>query len=161
MVITYVNEYTKLDMKQPVQEKKIWEILETVTDPEIPVLSIIDMGIVRAVQLNNDGELTITITPTYSGCPAMDAISMDIRLKLIEQGYRHVKILSVLSPAWTTDWISAEGRDKLKAYGIAPPIDGTAAFMKGRMPSRRSSPISIIRLAATIPPAAASAAPIA
>ena len=123
MVITYVNEYTKLDMKQPVQEKKIWEILETVTDPEIPVLSIIDMGIVRAVQLNNDGELTITITPTYSGCPAMDAISMDIRLKLIEQGYRHVKILSVLSPAWTTDWMSEAGKEKLKAYGIAPPVN--------------------------------------
>ena len=108
-------------MEHPVQEKKIWEILETVSDPEIPVLSIIDMGIVRDVQLK-DSELTITITPTYSGCPAMDAISMDIRLKLIEQGYRQVKIQTVLSPAWTTDWMSEPGKEKLKAYGIAPPV---------------------------------------
>jgi len=105
---------------------KIWEILEDVCDPEIPVLSIIDLGIVRDVVLNEeptDGswEGTVVITPTYSGCPAMDAISMDIKMKLIEQGYKNIKVVSVLSPAWTTDWMSETGKEKLKVYGIAPP----------------------------------------
>ena len=101
-------------------EKSIWEILETVCDPEVPVLSILDLGIVRDIKLN-DEEVEVIITPTYSGCPAMDAISVDIKLKLIEHGYKKVKITSVLSPAWTTDWMSEEGKRKLKEYGIAPP----------------------------------------
>jgi ring-1,2-phenylacetyl-CoA epoxidase subunit PaaD len=103
----------------------IWNLLEEVCDPEIPVLSIIDLGIVRDVVLssssNEDYKGAIVITPTYSGCPSMDAISMDIRLKLIENGYKNIKINSVLSPAWTTEWISEAGKEKLKAYGIAPP----------------------------------------
>ena len=101
-------------------EKKIWDILETVCDPEVPVLSILDLGIVRDIKINAD-EVEVIITPTYSGCPAMDAISIDIRLKLIEHGYKKLKITSILSPAWTTDWMSEEGKRKLKAYGIAPP----------------------------------------
>ncbi|CAN5758226.1 phenylacetate-CoA oxygenase subunit PaaJ [soil metagenome] len=102
-------------------EKKIWGLLETVPDPEIPVLSILDLGIVRAVKVRED-EVEVIITPTYSGCPAMDAISMDIRFKLIEHGYKKIKITSILSPAWTTDWMSAEGKRKLAVYGIAPPM---------------------------------------
>ena len=104
-------------------EKIIWKILEEVKDPEIPVLSVIDLGIVRDVQyLQEPGpQILIVITPTYSGCPAMDVISMDIRLKLIEKGYRSVTIRQQLSPAWTTDWMTEEGKEKLKAYGIAPP----------------------------------------
>jgi ring-1,2-phenylacetyl-CoA epoxidase subunit PaaD len=98
----------------------IWSILETVTDPEVPVLTIIDLGIVREVKIQ-DGHIEVIITPTYTGCPAMDMISMNIRLALIEHGYKNIKILSVLSPAWTTDWMSESGREKLKAYGIAPP----------------------------------------
>ena len=98
----------------------IWKLLEQVPDPEIPVLSILDLGIVRDVKLQ-DGQVEIIITPTYSGCPAMDAISMDIRLKLIEHGYKNSKITSVLSPAWTTDWMTEEGKIKLNKYGIAPP----------------------------------------
>ena len=109
-------------MNQSATKKRIWEILETVCDPEIPVLSIIDMGIVRDVKFNIE-EVEIIITPTYSGCPAMDAISMDIRLKLIEQGFNKVKISSVISPAWTTDWMSEAGKRKLKEYGIAPPVN--------------------------------------
>ena len=101
-------------------EKNIWKILETVCDPEVPVLSILDLGIVRDIKLNGE-EVEVIITPTYSGCPAMDAISIDIKLKLIEHGYKKVTITSVLSPAWTTDWMSEEGKRKLKAYGIAPP----------------------------------------
>ena len=103
-----------------VSEEGIWQLLQEVKDPEVPVLSIIDLGIVRHVTIEN-GQIQITITPTYSGCPAMDVISMDIRLKLIEKGFRNVTIQQQLSPAWTTDWMSEEGKKKLKAFGIAPP----------------------------------------
>ena len=98
----------------------ILSILQEVYDPEIPVLSILDLGIVRDIKINGE-EVEVVITPTYSGCPALDAISLDIRLKLMEHGYKKIKITSVLSPAWTTDWMSGEGKEKLKAYGIAPP----------------------------------------
>jgi ring-1,2-phenylacetyl-CoA epoxidase subunit PaaD len=98
----------------------VFALLEEVCDPEIPVLSILDLGIVRDVQISDD-EIDIIITPTYSGCPAMDAISMDIRFKLIENGYKKIKITSVLTPIWTTDWMTEAGKQKLKAYGIAPP----------------------------------------
>jgi len=103
-----------------INEKQIWNILEEVKDPEVPVLSVIDLGIVRSVKTSED-KIDIAITPTYSGCPAMDVISMDIRLKLIEKGYRNVSIQQQLSPAWTTDWMSEEGKRKLKTFGIAPP----------------------------------------
>lgn len=107
------------------EEKDIWNLLETVTDPEVPVLTILDLGIVRSVelaQLDNDQlKPIITITPTYSGCPAMDVISMTIRMALLQAGYQQIEIKQVLSPAWTTDWMSEEGKNKLKAYGIAPP----------------------------------------
>jgi ring-1,2-phenylacetyl-CoA epoxidase subunit PaaD len=103
-----------------ISEQKIWSILSTVADPEVPVLTILDLGIVRAVKLNGD-EIEIIITPTYTGCPAMDMIAMNIRLALAEHGYKQVKITSILSPAWTTDWMSEEGKQKLKSYGIAPP----------------------------------------
>jgi ring-1,2-phenylacetyl-CoA epoxidase subunit PaaD len=99
---------------------KVWKLLESVEDPEVPVLSILDLGIVRDVQIK-DEQVEITITPTYTGCPAMDAISMDIKFMLISHGYKNVKVISVLSPAWTTDWMTESGRQKLKAYGIAPP----------------------------------------
>ncbi|OLY94629.1 phenylacetate-CoA oxygenase subunit PaaJ [Cnuella takakiae] len=102
-------------------EQEVWSILEKVKDPEVPVLSIIDLGVLRGVQLDASGKLTITITPTYSGCPAMDTISMDIRLKLMEYGIREVQIIQQLSPAWTTDWMTEGGKKKLRAYGIAPP----------------------------------------
>lgn len=101
-------------------EAELWNILHEVKDPEVPVLSILDLGIVRDVKIT-DNNIFITITPTYSGCPAMDVISMDIRLKLIEKGYRNVSIQQRLSPAWTTDWMTEEGKQKLKAFGIAPP----------------------------------------
>ena len=102
-------------------EKRIWQILETVTDPEVPVLSILDLGIVRDIQLHNN-ETEIFITPTYSGCPAMDVISMNIRMALLQNGFSNIKITQQLSPAWTTDWMTEEGKNKLKVYGIAPPV---------------------------------------
>ena len=101
-------------------ENHIWRILGEVTDPEVPVLTLLDLGIVREVKIDNE-EIEVIITPTYSGCPAMDAITIDIRLKLAEAGFKKVKITSILSPAWTTDWMSESGKQKLKAYGIAPP----------------------------------------
>ena len=112
------------------REVSIWQILETVCDPEVPVLSILDLGIVRNVRRSTyplledgglNGALEIIITPTYTGCPAMDMISMNIKMALAEHGYKNVKVTSVLSPAWTTDWMTEAGKKKLKAYGIAPP----------------------------------------
>lgn len=101
-------------------KEKIWQLLSTVTDPEVPVLTVMDLGIVRDVKVNEE-QIEVIITPTYSGCPALDMITMNIKLLLIEHGYKNVKVTSVLSPAWTTDWMSEEGKMKLKEYGIAPP----------------------------------------
>lgn len=106
-----------------ISKDTIWTILEQVADPEVPVLSVIDLGIIRDVIVTNDF-IEVVITPTYTGCPAMDMISMDIRLRLAEQGFTNVKITSVLSPAWTTDWMTESGKQKLNAYGIAPPKYG-------------------------------------
>lgn len=103
-----------------IAEKKIWDILATVTDPEVPVLTITDLGIVRDVKIQDD-EVEVIITPTYSGCPAMDMITMNIRMTLLLNGYQKIKVTAVLSPAWTTDWMSEAGKKKLKEYGIAPP----------------------------------------
>jgi ring-1,2-phenylacetyl-CoA epoxidase subunit PaaD len=103
-----------------INEQDIWNILSEVKDPEVPVLSVIDLGIVRSVGIDGD-EINVVITPTYSGCPAMNVIAMDIRLQLMEKGYRKVSIRQQLSPAWTTDWMTEEGKRKLKAFGIAPP----------------------------------------
>jgi len=101
--------------------QQVWKILEQVTDPEIPILSIIDLGIVREVNIS-DNNIEVFITPTYSGCPAMDMISMNIKLELLQHGFGNVKITQQLSPAWTTDWMSENGKQRLKEYGIAPPV---------------------------------------
>lgn len=105
-----------------VTEAKIWELLEGVFDPEIPVLTVVDLGVVRTVSITDDA-IHIVITPTYSGCPAMKVIEEDILSILKENGFEKVTIELVLAPAWTTDWISENGRVKLKEYGIAPPAD--------------------------------------
>lgn len=105
-----------------IDKHKILLILQEVCDPEVPVLSILDLGIVRDVNVTGD-EIEIIITPTYTGCPAMDMIAMHIKLALLENGYKNIKVTSVLSPAWTTDWMSEEGKMKLKEYGIAPPYN--------------------------------------
>jgi ring-1,2-phenylacetyl-CoA epoxidase subunit PaaD len=100
-------------------------ILEEVTDPEIPVLTINEMGILRDV--NYDGEtVVVIITPTYSGCPAMDQITEDVAKALAEHGYCKSKVSLVLSPAWTTDWMSEDAKEKLRNYGIAPPCKTSA-----------------------------------
>ncbi|OQP45684.1 1,2-phenylacetyl-CoA epoxidase subunit PaaD [Niastella populi] len=107
-----------------ISTQNIWSILETVCDPEVPVLSVIDLGIIRDVKItraNDEDQIEVVITPTYSGCPAMDVIRMSIRMVLLEHGYKNIKISTILSPAWTTDWMTQAGKEKLKAYGIAPP----------------------------------------
>ncbi|RAX50432.1 phenylacetate-CoA oxygenase subunit PaaJ [Arthrobacter sp. AQ5-05] len=96
------------------------EIASRVTDPEIPVLTIADLGILRDVEME-DGTVVVTITPTYSGCPAMDAITEDLGIVFKESGYDNVRVNLVLSPAWSTDWMTESGKTKLEAYGIAPP----------------------------------------
>jgi ring-1,2-phenylacetyl-CoA epoxidase subunit PaaD len=105
-------------------DQKIVEILKTVSDPEIPVLSIIDMGVVRSAKIVNE-IVEVQITPTYSGCPAMDEIADDIKLAFKQNGY-NAKVELILSPAWTTDWITAEGRLALEKYGIASPLSADA-----------------------------------
>jgi ring-1,2-phenylacetyl-CoA epoxidase subunit PaaD len=97
-----------------------WETARSVPDPELPFLTIADLGILRDVREDGD-TVTVTITPTYSGCPAMREITADVVRRLGQAGYRHVDIKTALSPAWTTAWITAEGRRKLSAAGIAPP----------------------------------------
>ena len=102
------------------EKNKILKILESVTDPEVPVLSVLDLGIIRNIDFEN-GHPVITVTTTYSGCPATEVINTDIRMILLEHGYKNIVIKNQLSPAWTTDWMSEEGKRKLKEYGIAPP----------------------------------------
>ena len=115
MISSTISEYS---------EKEIWKHLNEVYDPEVPVLTVLDLGIIRDVQITDDS-VKVIITPTYSGCPAMNIIEQDIKAKLEEKGVGNVTIETVLSPAWTTDWMSEEGKAKLKEYAIAPPNSGT------------------------------------
>ncbi|MGH8777931.1 1,2-phenylacetyl-CoA epoxidase subunit PaaD [Paraburkholderia sp.] len=101
--------------------QRAWSALEAVPDPEIPVVSIRELGILRDVRRAADGTLEVVITPTYSGCPAMSQIAEDIALALDAAALAPYRIDTVLAPAWTTDWITADAREKLRAYGIAPP----------------------------------------
>jgi ring-1,2-phenylacetyl-CoA epoxidase subunit PaaD len=98
----------------------IWEMLAAIPDPEIPVISIVELGIVRNVTREN-GEVVVTVTPTYSGCPATAMIATDIRRALTEAGVQNYRIETQLSPAWTTDWIVPAARERLRGYGIVPP----------------------------------------
>jgi ring-1,2-phenylacetyl-CoA epoxidase subunit PaaD len=105
---------------------RIMAVLQSVPDPEIPVISVIELGIVRGLETGADGALTVRITPTYTGCPATHMIEQSVRDALDAAGYRDVALQTVLSPAWSTDMISDAGREKLRAYGIAPPPRGAA-----------------------------------
>jgi ring-1,2-phenylacetyl-CoA epoxidase subunit PaaD len=98
----------------------IYEILSRIADPEIPVLTLHDLGIVRNVEIKHE-EVIVTITSTYTGCPAMDMIATQIRMELAAAGYTSVRIEQSIRPAWTTDWMSESGKQKLQTYGIAPP----------------------------------------
>ncbi len=113
-----------MNLAFPTIDTELYAILNAVSDPEIPVLSIVQMGVVRAARIGDHG-VEVTITPTYSGCPAMDVIGDDIRKALKDEGYQSTVKL-VLSPAWTTDWITSEGRAALEKYGIAAPLSPDA-----------------------------------
>ena len=104
--------------------RRAWDAAASVVDPEIPVLTIADLGVLRDVVLDGD-QVEVAITPTYSGCPAMNMIALEIEVALEREGIRNPKVRTVLSPAWTTDWMSDDGRRKLREYGIAPPQAGS------------------------------------
>ncbi|WP_426939913.1 1,2-phenylacetyl-CoA epoxidase subunit PaaD [Pseudarthrobacter sp. S6] len=108
------------------QQQQAWDIAATVCDPEIPVLTIEDLGILRDVHVTEDQGVRVTITPTYSGCPAMDAIRDDLKTAFAKEGYT-AEVDLVLAPAWTTDWMTEAGKAKLQEYGIAPPSGMAAA----------------------------------
>jgi ring-1,2-phenylacetyl-CoA epoxidase subunit PaaD len=107
--------------------EEIRRIVAAVPDPEVPVLTIDDLGVLREVTVDSTGRVLVTITPTYSGCPAMDVIKADVANALRNAGHQDVHVELVLSPAWTTDWMSAEGRRKLLEFGVAPPASRAAA----------------------------------
>lgn len=106
--------------------EQVWRWLSEIPDPEIPVISLTDLGVIRGVEYDGD-TLVVTVTPTYSGCPATAVINLEIERRLRAEGVDALRLERQLSPPWTTDWIGAPAREKLRAYGIAPPIDGTAA----------------------------------
>jgi ring-1,2-phenylacetyl-CoA epoxidase subunit PaaD len=117
--------------------KEIFNILETVSDPEIPVLTIADLGILQKAEIDeNTGKVTVYITPTYNGCPAMDMITINIKSALQEAGITECEVISLLEPTWTTDWITDEGRKKLMDYGISPPAEQSSetSFLTGKSP---------------------------
>jgi ring-1,2-phenylacetyl-CoA epoxidase subunit PaaD len=105
--------------------RRAWDVAALVVDPEIPVLTIADLGVLRSVTVA-DGCVEVLITPTYSGCPAMNMITLEIEMALEREGISHSKVRTVLSPAWTTDWMTEDGRRKLRQYGIAPPQAGSS-----------------------------------
>ncbi|NKF23499.1 1,2-phenylacetyl-CoA epoxidase subunit PaaD [Solimonas marina] len=124
---------------------RIWDWLTAVPDPEIPVISIVDLGIVRDLRWNAQAQTChVTVTPTYSGCPATEVINRDIRSALQAQGIERVEIEIRLSPAWTTDWLAPAAREKLRAYGIAPPVgrstDGRTEHVVDLRQLRRAPP---------------------
>ncbi|WP_142045201.1 1,2-phenylacetyl-CoA epoxidase subunit PaaD [Arthrobacter sp. SLBN-100] len=122
----YISDFeTSAPAREKTGRQKAWDIAATVCDPEIPVLTIEDLGILRDVQVTQEhgtaGKVIVTITPTYSGCPAMDAIRDDLKTAFAKEGYQDVEVDLVLAPAWTTDWMTEAGKAKLQEYGIAPP----------------------------------------
>ncbi len=123
----------------------LYALLSSVCDPEIPVLTLQDLGVLRDISIVDD-EIKVTITPTYSGCPAMEAMRSDIESTLADAGYQKVDVQQSLSPAWTTDWMTEDGRDKLRAYGIAPPATTTCGKISGAIecPQCTSSEVKLI-----------------
>jgi len=120
------EEYRRLQQRDTSDVKELWDLLDEVKDPEIPALSIWDLGILRDIERQGDC-IIVTITPTYSGCPAMDTITEDVKAALKARGYESVEVKMQLSPAWSSEWMSRAGRRKLRNYGVAPPEDADAS----------------------------------
>jgi ring-1,2-phenylacetyl-CoA epoxidase subunit PaaD len=114
-------------------KESIFSLLSEISDPEIPVISIVELGVIRDVIISGK-DIEVIITPTYSGCPAMKQMEDDVRKKMQEQGFENIKITTVYNPAWTTDWLSEEAKLKLQKYGIAPPEESTTdkSFLTGK-----------------------------
>ena len=124
---TSVKSATDLAAVPCAAETAAWAVLATVQDPEIPVLSVVDLGVIRHVRSMESGALQVGLAPTYSGCPATAVIRGSIIAALRAAGFDHVNVVETLSPAWTSDWLSVEGRHKLDRYGIAPPAEAVAS----------------------------------
>ncbi|MDQ0893639.1 1,2-phenylacetyl-CoA epoxidase subunit PaaD [Agromyces ramosus] len=116
--------------------RRAWDVAATVTDPEIPVLTIEDLGVLRSVEIDRAGAVRVQLTPTYSGCPALDAMRDDVLLALTHAGYADVRVDLVLAPAWTTDWMSDASKQKLRRYGIQAPTGHAAVRGAGSGPVR-------------------------
>ena len=110
-----------MQQAQTLTIENIWDLLQTIPDPEVPAISIVELGVVRAIELINKNSITIKITPTYSGCPALKRMEDDVHEKLLAHGFTNIKIEIIYKPAWTTDWLTDSTKQKLKEYGIAPP----------------------------------------
>ncbi len=118
-------------------KEHIFSLLSEIPDPEIPVITIIELGVIRDIIIVNDTTIELKITPTYSGCPAMQQIEADVREKLAEQGFKSITIKTIFSPPWTTDWITPQAKEKLRQYGIAPPETTTEdkSWLTGKIKS--------------------------
>ena len=132
-------------MNQNPATARLFELLSKVVDPEIPVLTLQDLGVLRDVSISN-GEVKVSITPTYAGCPAMEAMRRDIETTLAAAGYEQVTVEQVLSPAWSTDWMTPSGREKLREYGIAPPVSTACGRSAGQIgcPQCNSTSVKLI-----------------
>lgn len=106
-------------------KEHIFSLLSEIPDPEIPVITIVELGVIRDLEITDSNFISLKITPTYSGCPAMKQIEDDVRKKLSENGFTNITINTIFSPPWTTDWITSEAKEKLRQYGIAPPEHST------------------------------------
>jgi ring-1,2-phenylacetyl-CoA epoxidase subunit PaaD len=128
----------RLARRRNATERALWDVLDGVYDPEIPVLSLWDLGVLRDVR--RDGEyVTVELTPTYSGCPAFEAMADAVRAALASAGHRDVRIVTRLAPAWTTDWLDAAARERLRQHGIAPPERGVRCPQCGATDTRLAS----------------------
>ncbi len=112
-------------VKLNISKEHILSILSEIPDPEIPVITIVELGVIRDIEITDETSISLKITPTYSGCPAMKQIEDDVRKKLSENGFKNITINTIFSPPWTTDWITPEAKEKLRIYGIAPPEHST------------------------------------
>jgi ring-1,2-phenylacetyl-CoA epoxidase subunit PaaD len=131
-------------------EREVWRILADVPDPEIPVLSVVELGIIRHVRVADDKQVTVGVSPTYTGCPATEVIARSIETRLLAEGYRAAKVESVLSPPWTSDWLTESGRAKLKEYGIAPPAHSVSnakhLFREPKVACPRCSSVQVAKV---------------